>query len=164
MSDSFPTMDHGHYYYPQHMAPEVPVAPEFQTNYEQYAAQRSKTPTSLVNHTGLSPGGPLSTPPMSRDASRGPDPPPGQYPEQMVYGDSPSDSPTSVKTPDNDHFDELTLDAHPMRGAYQANGSMITTQVSQGPLTAVDQDMLFTARGTFTDQGMHPVCRLWRCC
>src|SRR6478735_1666012 len=68
MSNSLLTMDNGYYCYDQQlpMAPEVPVAPELYSNYEQYAAQRSKTPTSLVNHTGLSPGGPLSTPPMSR--------------------------------------------------------------------------------------------------
>ncbi|KAF9730478.1 hypothetical protein PMIN01_11347 [Paraphaeosphaeria minitans] len=157
-------MDDGYYCYhqePPPVAPEVPVAPEFYTNYAHNDAQRSKTPTSLVNHTGLSPGGPLSTPPMSRDASRGPDPPLGPYPEQMVYGDSPSDSPISVKTPDYDSVEDFNLDPPPE--VYQANGSMTTTQVSQGPLTAFDQNMflpaqgLFTAQGNFTDQGMHPV-------
>jgi hypothetical protein len=154
-------MDHGYYYPQQPMAPEVPVAPDVY-NYEQYAAQRSKTPTSLVNHTGLSPGGPLSTPPMSRDASRGPDPPPGQYPEQMVYGSSPSDSPTSVQTPDNDSLEELTLDPHPMREFHPANGGVVATQVSQGPLTGIDQNLFLTAQGTISDQGLHSVYRLWR--
>ncbi|KAJ4344693.1 uncharacterized protein N0V89_012437 [Didymosphaeria variabile] len=118
-------MDNGYYYYQQPMGPEVPVAPGAYT-YGQYGAPRSKTPTSLVNHTGLSPGGPLSTPPpMSRDASRGPDPPPGQYPEQMVYGDSASNSPTSsVKTPDNDSFEDLALDAHPMPLTEALNATM----------------------------------------
>ncbi|OAG00542.1 uncharacterized protein CC84DRAFT_1168635 [Paraphaeosphaeria sporulosa] len=154
MSNSLLTMDNGYYCYDQQlpMAPEVPVAPELYSNYEQYAAQRSKTPTSLVNHTGLSPGGPLSTPPMSRNPSRGPDPPPGQYPEPMLYGDSPSDSPTSVKTPDNDSVEEFTLDTH--LEAYQANGNMMTTQVSPGPLTAHDQNMFFTPQGTFTGQAL----------
>lgn len=154
-------MDDGYYssYY-QHqapMAPEVLGAPEFYTHYQQHVAQRSKSPTSLVNHTGLSPGGPLSSPPVSRDASRGPDPLPSQYPGQVVDDDSPSDSPTSLKTPDTDSVEEFTLDAHLVPEAYQANGDMMAAQVSQGSLPIQNQNMFFTPQGTITDQGMHPV-------
>ncbi|KAF1971213.1 hypothetical protein BU23DRAFT_196677 [Bimuria novae-zelandiae CBS 107.79] len=149
-------MDNGYnYYYQQPMAPEVSVAPDVYYYDQQYAARRSKTPTSLVNHTGLSPGGPLSTPPMSRDASRGPEHLLGQYPEQMVNDGSASNSPTSVRTPDNDTFEDFMLDSNSMREFYQGNRGMMMTQVSQRPLTSVDNNnVILTAQGTISDQAL----------
>lgn len=122
-------------------------------------AQRPKTPTSLINHTGHSPG-PLSTPPLSRDASRGPDPLPDQPPGQMLYDDgfgSLSNSPTSVRTPDNDSFEVEMLETQSMRDFYQNQNGGMTTQASHGALPAIDTNMMFTAQGTLSDQGMHPV-------
>lgn len=146
-----------HHYPPQPMAPEAPTV-QYVYGYDQYTARRSKTPTSLVNHTGLSPAGPISTPPRSRDASQGPDPPPARYPEPMVYDDSQSSSPTSVRTPENDHIEEdLTLDSHSMRELDQANVGMATHE----SLTGVD-NMFLTAQETIPDSGMRPANRWLR--
>lgn len=83
---------------------------------------------------------------MSRDVSQGPDPPPAQYPEHMVYDGSASNSPTSVRTPDNDTFEDLMLDSHSMREFYQSDGDMITTQVSHGSVAAVDNSNVFISQ------------------
>ena len=102
-------------------------------DYDQYDDQGPKTPVSLVNHSGLSPG-PLSTPPRSRNPSQ----PPEQAPEQMIWDDtngSPSNSPTSVRTPDNDSFEAEMLDApgH-MRDFYQnQNGGLLPNQAAHEP-------------------------------
>jgi len=73
--------------------------------YNQFAVQqRSKTPGSLYNHTGLTPtpSGPISTP-QSRDNSQPPEQPLEQPPDQMNWEDgldeSYSASPTSANTP-----------------------------------------------------------------
>lgn len=105
----------------------------------------SKTPTeSLVNHTGLSPG-PLTTPPPS---SRNPSQPPEpvhdhlHQPDYMLYDNgSPSNSPTSVRTPDNDSFEVEMLDSE-MRTFYQNGGAMSTQGASNG-LQAMDSSMFF---------------------
>lgn len=147
-------------FYPQYsyQEPQVLVNPNVFLDHGP-DTQRSKTPTSLINHTGHSPG-PLSTPPLSRRASQGPEPFPDQAPEQMVYDDgfgSLSNSPTSVKTPDHDTFEmEMDMvDSHSMRDFYH-NGSnnhqnviMTTTQASHAPILALDTDMY-----TFNQQGM----------
>ncbi|KAF2645997.1 hypothetical protein P280DRAFT_532481 [Massarina eburnea CBS 473.64] len=133
--------------------PQVFVNPQAFVGYDP-DAQRSKTPTSLVNHTGRSPG-PLSTPPLSRHVSRGPESLPEHGPEQMVYDDafgSLSNSPTSVRTPDHDSFEVEMLDSQSLRDFYHnhsQNAMMTTTQVSHGPITAMESTMY-----TFNDQGM----------
>ena len=124
--------------------PEVLLPPNlFEYHYDD---QRSKTPTSLINHTGLSPG-PLSTPPLSRNASQGPEALPDQPPDQMVYDDaygSLSNSPTSVQTPDNESFEVDMLDPS-MREFYQSqNGPMLTTQVAQGGIPAMEPGLFLT--------------------
>lgn len=100
----------------------LPGQLQFPTNllgYGQDDARRSKSPSSLVNHAGYSPG-PLSTPPMSRNPSQ-----PPEDPEQMVLDDSidsQSDSPTSVRTPDRDSLDGMEM--------FDINGS-VHSQVYQ---------------------------------
>jgi hypothetical protein len=113
-------------------------------------AQRSKTPTSLLNHAAHSPGGPLSTPPLSRNASRGPDPLAEQVPEQMIYDDafgSLSNSPTSVRTPDHDAFEFDLLDSQSLRNFYNQNDIMTTTHASHATIPATETNMY-----TFNDQ------------
>ena len=79
--------------------------------YGQHNARRSKTPTgSLINHTGLSPV-PLTTsqpPELSRE----------QVPEYMLSDSSLSNSPTSVRTPDDDSFEVEMLDSGSVRNFY----------------------------------------------
>jgi hypothetical protein len=120
--------------------------------YSQYDSQRPKTPTSMINHSGFSPG-PLSTPPMSRNTSQQPEQLPEQPPDQIAWDDvtgSISNSPTSVRTPDNDTFDIDMLDApEEIRNFYRApNAAMMTTHISHQTLPALDQSTMF-----FTDQG-----------
>ncbi|ORX97545.1 hypothetical protein BCR34DRAFT_496762 [Clohesyomyces aquaticus] len=137
------------YYYTYHhqqQQPQVLLAANA-FGYGQYDPQRSKTPTSLINHTGHSPG-PLSTPPQSRNASQ----PPEQAPGQMIWENargSPSDSPTSVKTPDNDPFDEVVmLDAplEPMGNVFPTPNEDVNGQIPPLGLDAslnlwTDQDL-----------------------
>lgn len=114
-------------------------------------APRSKTPASLVNHTGHSPG-PLSTPPPpSRNASQGPEQLP-EHPEQMVYDDAYgnlSDSPISAKTPDDFEVDMLES---PMLDFYPTHNADMTTQVSQSGLPALETNMMLNPPGPFSDQ------------
>ena len=122
-------------------------------------AQRSKTPASLINHTGHSPG-PLSTPPPpSRNASQGPEQLP-EHAEQMVYDDAfgnYSDSPTSVRTPDDNNFEVEMLDSsQSMRDFYHTQNGGMTTQVSQSGLPALETNMFLNAQGTIPDHGAHP--------
>lgn len=92
---------------------------------------------------------------MSRNPSRGPEPLPAQFPDQMVYDGSASNSPTSVRTPDNDSLEELVLDPHSLRDFYQGNRPMMSTQLSPETLTAADDNNAFlTAQETISDQGM----------
>jgi hypothetical protein len=116
--------------------------------------RRDKTPTdSLINHTGLSPIPLTATPPLSRNPSRPPEPPRDQPPDHMLWDDgSLSNSPTSVKTPDGESFEVEMLDSD-VRSFYQQGASM-STQVSHNAIPAVDQSMLFTPQGTFSDHGM----------
>ena len=154
-SNAYSTYWH-HHHHQQPMAPDPPILNDLSAFGQPHVLQRSKTPTSLVNHTGLSPGGPLSTPPMSRDASRGPEPLPPQFPDQMVYDGSASNSPTSVRTPDNDSLEELVLDTHSLRNFYHDNRAMMPAQLSPQTLTAADDNSAFlTTQGTISDQGMH---------
>lgn len=124
--------------------------------YSQHDSQRPKTPISMINHSGFSPG-PLSTPPMSRNTSQPPEQLPEQPPDQMTWDDvagSISNSPTSVRTPDNDAFDIDMLDApEEMRNFYGApNAAMMTTHMSHQTLPALDPNMLFTDQGPLTFQ------------
>jgi hypothetical protein len=118
------------------------------------ARQRSKTPTdSLLNHTGLSPG-PLATPPP---LSRGPSQQPEllQDPEHMLWDNgSSSTSPTSVRTPDGESFEVEMLDSESMRNYYHQTGNNVASHTPHNALPAMDSNMLFTAHGTFSDQGM----------
>lgn len=124
-------------------------------------AQRSKTPASLINHTGHSPG-PLSTPPpLSRNASQGPEQLPA-HAEQMVYDDAfgnYSDSPTSVRTPDDNNFEVEMLDSQSLRDFYQTQNGAISTDVSQGGLPAFSTTTFMNA--PYPDHGgytLHPRC------
>jgi hypothetical protein len=121
-------------------------------------AQRSKTPASLINHSGHSPG-PLSTPPpLSRNASQGPEQLP-EHAEQMVYDDAfgnYSDSPTSVRTPDDSNFEVDMLDSQSMRDFYHTQNEGMTTQVSESALPALETNMFLTGPGPFPDHGTHP--------
>lgn len=76
----------------------------------------------------------------------------------MVYDGSASNSPTSVRTPDNDSFEDLMLDSHSLRDFYQGSGGTMATQVSQASVTAVDDNNMFlTAQGTISNRGMHSI-------
>ncbi|KAF2187664.1 hypothetical protein K469DRAFT_104019 [Zopfia rhizophila CBS 207.26] len=113
--------------------PWVPFAANLR--YAQYNDPRSKTPASLINHTGHSPG-PLSAP-QSRNNS--------QPPEQMSWDDftyHPSSSPISVRTSDNDSIEVKMLDvSNDMRNFYENEN--IVTQVTQGE-AGMDYQALFT--------------------
>jgi hypothetical protein len=122
----------------------------------QYDTRRSKTPTdSLLNHTGLSPG-PLSTPPLSRNQSQQPELPRDQPPEQLLWDNgSSSNSPTSVRTPDgSESFEVEMLDSDTIPNYYHHNGNSMSTQSPHSAIPAMDSSMLFTAQGTFSDQGL----------
>lgn len=148
--------------------PQYPYQPqqlffEQQSLFElaQNVAGRSKTPTdSLVNHTGLSPGGyspgPLITtpPPLSRNPSQQPVPSQEQIPEQSFWDNASfSNSPTSVRTPDNDSFEVEMLDSD-MRTFYHQDTTTMSTQASHNTIPAVDSTMYFS------DQGMCSTKRL----
>ncbi|KAH7132034.1 hypothetical protein B0J11DRAFT_214640 [Dendryphion nanum] len=130
------------YQYPEQ--PQVLLATDH-FDYGQYEDSRSKTPTSLINHTGHSPG-PLSTPPMSRNPSQLPH----QAPDFMICDgsiNSPSDSPTSVSTPDNESFEEVEmLDSDPMRDHYshRHSNTMMNSHMSQGPMLALQTGDMIT--------------------
>ncbi|KAF2749945.1 hypothetical protein M011DRAFT_475265 [Sporormia fimetaria CBS 119925] len=99
--------------------------------------RREKSPSSMVNHSGHSPG-PLSTPPHSRNTSQ----PPEQPPDQMVYDDlggSQSDSPVTVPTPDVDVFELELLDSDaPLRAFYYQQGNnMTSTHVQEESIPAL---------------------------
>ncbi|KAF2684912.1 hypothetical protein K458DRAFT_28082 [Lentithecium fluviatile CBS 122367] len=140
--------------YSHYQEPEVLIASNVVYGYGQPTGNSdgSKTPASMINHSGHSPG-PLSTPSLSRNASQGPEALP-DYAEQMVYDDpgNLSDSPTSVKTPDDDtNFEDLMLDSS-TRDYYQNQNGAMTTQVSQGGLTAPQTNMFLAAQGAYPDQ------------
>ncbi|KAH7077368.1 hypothetical protein FB567DRAFT_535115 [Paraphoma chrysanthemicola] len=110
-----------------------------------YDTGREKTPTdSLINHTGHSPIPLITTPPLSRNASRPPEPPRDQPPEHLLWDNvSPSDSPTSVRTPDGESFEVEMLDAD-VRNFYHHNGMNMSTQVSHNAIPAEDTSMFFS--------------------
>ena len=147
--------------------PQYPYQPQ-QFFYEQSAfelahndARRSKTPTeSMINHTGLSPGsyspGPLITtpPPLSRNPSHQPVPLQEQIPEQSTWDNgSFSNSPTSVRTPDNDSFEVEMLDSD--IGRFYQDTNIMSTQSSQNNVPAVDSTMFFTDQGTSQSKSEH---------
>lgn len=123
----------------------------------QNAAYRSKTPTdSMINHSGLSPAnyspGPLITtpPPLSRNPSQQPVPTQEQVPDRVYWDNgSFSNSPTSVRTPDNDSFEVDMLDNPDMRSFYQQESSIMSTQASHNNVPAVDSNMFFSDQGIF---------------
>lgn len=133
----------------------------YTSDFAQNDSRRAKTPTdSLINHTGLSPGGyspgPLITtpPPLSRNPSQQPVPSKDQLPEQIFWDNgSFSNSPTSVRTPDNDSFEVDMLDPD-MRSFYHQDSSAMSTQASQNDVPAMDPNMFFTPQGTISDHGM----------
>ena len=133
----------------------------------QNGPRRSKTPTdSLINHTGLSPGGyspgPLITtpPPLSRNHSQQPIPSRDQLPDQSFWDHgSFSTSPTSVRTPDNDSFEVEMLDSDIGR-FYQQDANIMTTQSSHNNVPAVAPNMFFAPQNVFSDQGVYAV-KLW---
>ncbi|KAJ4986571.1 hypothetical protein SVAN01_07880 [Stagonosporopsis vannaccii] len=136
--------------------PQYPYQPQ-QFFYEQSAfelahndARRSKTPTeSMINHTGLSPGsyspGPLITtpPPLSRNPSHQPVTLQEQLAEQSLWDNSSfSNSPTSVRTPDNDSFEVEMLDSD--IGRFYQDTNIMSTRSSQNSIPAVDSTIYFT--------------------
>lgn len=70
---------------------------------------------------------------------------------------SSSTSPTSVRTPDGDSFEVEMLDSDSMRNYYHQNGNTVASQTSPTGLPTMDSSMLFTAHGTFSDQGTLPL-------
>ncbi|KZM21594.1 hypothetical protein ST47_g7208 [Ascochyta rabiei] len=147
--------------------PQYPYQPQ-QTFYDPYTlgiaqdgSHRSKTPTdSLINHAGASPGGyspgPLitSTPPLSRHPSQQPVPSQDQLPDQSFWDHgSLSNSPTSVKTPDNDSFEVEMLDSEIGRFYHQDNNIM-STQTSHNTIPAVDSNLFFASQNLFSDQAL----------
>ena len=125
----------------------------------QDVARRSKTPTdSMIIHSGLSPGnyspGPLITtpPPLSRNPSQQPVPNQEQVPDQVYWDDgSFSNSPISVRTPDNESFEVEMLDNPDMRSFYQQDSNIMSTQASHSNIQAVDSTRFFS------DQGMSSI-------
>lgn len=141
-------MSYGQYYqYPAHSHGQA-LLPTNVLNYGQIEDRGSKSPLSLINHPRQSPG-PLSTPPHSRNTSQ----PPEREPDQMVYDDvggSQSDSPTSIPTPDFESFEIEMLDAEAaMREFYHHNHSvaMVSTQMQQDPIPAMDTDFFLSNQG-----------------
>jgi hypothetical protein len=124
----------------------------------QYDPQRSKTPTSLINHAGNSPG-PLSTPPLSRTASQGPEQLPANFPESLLYDDtfgSPSNSPNSnsVKTPDDNSPDVDPLDLQMRDFVQNQNGPMDTQQLPQG-MPTLNTNLNYGNQNMLQDQGKY---------
>jgi hypothetical protein len=121
-----------------------------------YDPGRHKTPTdSLINHTGLSPTPLTTTPPLSRNPSRPPEPLRDHTPDHLLWDNgSLSNSPTSVRTPDGDSFEVEMLDSESIRNFYHHNGANMATQASHHAVPAVDSSMFFTPNGTISDHGM----------
>jgi len=121
-----------------------------------YDPGRHKTPTdSLINHTGLSPTPLTTTPPLSRNPSRPPEPLRDHPPDHLLWDNgSLSNSPTSVRTPDGDSFEVEMLDSESIRNFYHQNGANMSTQASHNAVPAVDATMFYTPNGTISDHGM----------
>lgn len=154
---SLRNMSHSSYYQYQNQQ-EVFVAPNNVFGYVQYDPRRSKSPSSLINHSGRSPG-PLNTPPLNRNDPRGPEPPPDHAPEHMVYDESfgsLSNSPTSVRTPEDTSFEVEMLDL-PMRDLYRDQNGAMSSQVSQGTISPINTTMFLNSDGLFTDQGQYHI-------
>ncbi|PSN60514.1 hypothetical protein BS50DRAFT_506112 [Corynespora cassiicola Philippines] len=143
-------------YFFQEQQPQLFISSDT-LGYGQYDPQRSKTPTSLINHTGLSPGGPspgpLSTPPpLSRTDSLPPD-----QPEHMLYDDqanSLSNSPTSVRTPDNENLEDM-LDNDSMRNYYPQNPHVaMSTQATHNPVPTMALNMYPSSQDAFPDEAI----------
>ncbi|KAF2200750.1 hypothetical protein GQ43DRAFT_463734 [Delitschia confertaspora ATCC 74209] len=119
-------------------------------DYRQFLLQSPKTPASLYNHSGLSPvpSGPISTP-HSRHNSQPPEGPSEQMNWSYVPDDShSSNSPTSVRTPEDSIFDQDMQDApQEMPGFYQFNGGL-PTQMPQE--VDMNDPLLF---GPFSEPG-----------
>jgi hypothetical protein len=117
---------------------------------------REKTPTdSLINHTGHSPIPLTTTPPISRNPSRPPEPPRELPSDHMLWDNgSLSNSPTSVKTPDGESFEVEMLDSDSLRNFYHQSGVNMSTQVSHNAIPAMDTSMFLTPQGTISDHGM----------
>ncbi|PVI00548.1 hypothetical protein DM02DRAFT_708049 [Periconia macrospinosa] len=156
---SFDTQYHQYHQYPYQEAPQINT--DYFFEYGSSDVSGSKSPSSLINHTGYSPGPltgyspkPLSTPPLSRNASQGPESFPEQAPEQMVYDGSSgslSNSPTSVRTPDHDSFEFEMLDGE-MRDFYQSQSTIMTsTHATQSTIPAMEAPMF-----AYSNQGMFP--------
>jgi hypothetical protein len=76
----------------------------------------------------------------------------------MLWDDgSLSNSPTSVRTPNDESFEVEMLDSD-VRTYYQ-NGVDMSNQGTHHAIPATNQNMLFTPQGTFSDHGMW-MCRL----
>lgn len=67
---------------------------------------------------------------------------------------SPSDSPTSLRTPDGESFEVEMLDSESIRNFYHQTGVNMSTQVTHNAIPAVDHGMILTPQGLFSDDGM----------
>jgi hypothetical protein len=123
--------------------------------FSHYATGREKTPTdSLINHSGHSPIPLTTTPPLSRNTSRPPEPPRDQPPDHMLWDNgSLSNSPTSVRTPDGESFEVDMLDSDVLN-FYNQNGVSMSTQVTHNAIPAMDSNMLITSEGTISDHAL----------
>ncbi|KAH8731520.1 hypothetical protein GQ44DRAFT_767385 [Phaeosphaeriaceae sp. PMI808] len=122
-----------------------------------YDARREKTPTdSLINHSGHSPIPLTTTPPISRNPSRPPEPLRDQPPDHMLWDNgSLSNSPTSVRTPNDESFEVEMLDSESIRNFYHQNGASMSTQVSHNGIPAVAPGMFLTPQGDISDHALH---------
>lgn len=124
--------------------------------YSHYDPRRSKTPTdSLINHTGHSPGALTTTPPLSRNPSQPPEPPRDQILEQMLWDNgTPSNSPSSIRTPDGETFEVEMLDSESMSNFYHQDGNTMSTQSAHDAIPALDSTMFFAGPAPFSNHGM----------
>jgi hypothetical protein len=115
--------------------------------------QRPKTPTdSLINHSGLSPHPLFTTPPLSRHPSQQPELPQDQPPDYMHWDHgSLSNSPTSVRTPDQDSF-EVELDPSEAMYSYYHGANAMSTH--NNSISVSDTSMFLAPQDIMSDQGM----------
>ncbi|KAF2016039.1 hypothetical protein BU24DRAFT_347388 [Aaosphaeria arxii CBS 175.79] len=139
------------HFYGYHDQPQVLISTSAFEQHQQYGHyednRRSKSPASLINQNGLSPG-PLSTPPMSRNPSQPLEP----VPDQMVWDNgvgSPSDSTSSLQTPDNESLDFEMLDSNDVTHSLQdhSSASMLGGQTIAGELPLLNDNLYFTDIG-----------------
>jgi hypothetical protein len=80
--------------------------------------------------------------------------------EQLLCDNgSSSNSPTSVKTPDGSESSEVEmLNSDSIPNYYPHNGDNISNHNFENAIPAMNSNMMFTAQGTFSDQGLLTLC------